>query len=112
MKLTKTPMLRVLSTFQRVRLGVRAALGVRAEIEGIVKEYAEHQSWRCADQDRYPWDEPSHGSQKEPNCACGLLADLRHAGLPQEWGYPVHLEGDKEIPRFARIIEVRRGGCQ
>lgn len=46
-------------------------------LEQLIADYAEHCSWRCEYQSRYPW---------EPDCHCGLTDGLRRAGLPPEWG--------------------------
>lgn len=50
-------------------------LGMRTErdlLTGLVNEYADHQSWRCAHPDRYPWN---------PDCPCGLVGKLAAAGM-------------------------------
>jgi hypothetical protein len=52
---------------QSVVLSARAA---------AVEEYADHQSWRCAHPERFPW---------EPDCPCGLTGALRSAQLPGDW---------------------------
>jgi hypothetical protein len=45
--------------------------------ETALREYAEHQSWRCDHPDRYPW---------EPDCPCGLTGDLRALGISVQPG--------------------------
>ena len=42
----------------------------------LIRDYANHDSWRCAYPDRYPWD---------PDCPCGLVSALQGLGLPKEW---------------------------
>lgn len=58
----------------------------RERLAVIVKDYAQHDAWRCAYQSRYPWD---------PDCHCGLTNALREAGLPLEWA----ALDDPEAPR-------------
>jgi len=43
-----------------------------APLEALA-EFAQHDSWRCAHPDRFPW---------EPDCQCGLTAAQRAAGVP------------------------------
>lgn len=51
-------------------------LGGRLRVaEDALKEYADHQSWRCAHPDRYPWD---------PDCPCGLASTLAALGITVE----------------------------
>lgn len=43
----------------------------------VIRDYAQHDSWRCMHPDRWPQDE---------DCPCGLLGALRAAGFdPEPW---------------------------
>ena len=42
------------------------------QLRAALNEYADHQSWRCAHPDRYPW---------EPDCPCGLVAAMEKVGI-------------------------------
>jgi hypothetical protein len=57
----------------------------------IIKEFAQHGSWRCAESKRFPYDGPwpngpGPGTPEAPDCACGLIKALREAGIdPKSW---------------------------
>lgn len=60
------------------RISPDASLSEAAQLEGIVREYADHQSVRCG------WP-AGYKQWVDGDCACGLTVALREAGLPVEW---------------------------
>lgn len=51
------------------------AVAERDRAIGALRQYADHQSWRCAHPDRYPWGEPYN------DCPCGLISTLKTLGI-------------------------------
>jgi hypothetical protein len=53
---------------EQLKAELDEALARAERAEMALRDYADHQSWRCGYPDRYPWD---------PDCPCGLMATLR-----------------------------------
>src|SRR5258708_6747722 len=64
------------STGNHARRVIEDVMAEHFQLQDIIKEYAQHTSWRCQYQRRFPWN---------PDCHCGLTEDLRKVGLPAEW---------------------------
>lgn len=62
-------------------------IGDRERLLEVIREYVEHQSWRCAHPPHYYLTAEARKARVDDgDCACGLLSALQAAGIdPEPW---------------------------